>query len=112
MIFPIQAEDKREAATLGRWHPGVKHDHPDAVLWVETVTKEEYLHAKAELDKDIYWEGVRKNLGLFIDRLETEQRAFYETEPRRGAENFHYQKRKVLETEIRDYISREYRKAV
>lgn len=119
LIFPVRAFDAREAAVLGRQRPGVKHDHPDAVLWVREVEKTEFLAAEGKLKNDIYWKSARHNQGLLIDRLETEPkyqpfiRAVIDEKAGRAiSRNFRLNKNKVIEDEIRVFIAKEYQMAV
>jgi hypothetical protein len=119
LIFPVRALNAREAAMLGRQRPGVKHDHPDAVLWVREVEKTEFLAAVSKLKKDIYWKSARRNQGLLIDRLEAEPEHKHvikvvsdEKAKRSVLQNFRRNKNKVIEDEIRVFIAKEYQMAV
>lgn len=114
LVFPIRAYNQREAAVLGRQHPGVKHDKIDAVLWVEEVMAGEFRRAKAELYKDAYWQGTKKDLAQFIERREREpeRRCPDKRVLRKTAVRFRIEKSRIIEAEIRDYIIREYRIAV
>lgn len=119
LIFPVRAWDAREAAVLGRQRPGVKHDHPDAVLWVRKVEKAEFLAAESKLKNDIYWKSARHNQGFLIDRLEAEPRyqpiirAISDEKERRSiSRNFRLIRNKVIEDEIRIFIAKEYQMAV
>jgi hypothetical protein len=119
LIFPVTALNAREAAVLGRQRPGVKHDHPDAVLWVREVEKPEYLAAVSILKNDIYWKSARRNQGHLIDRLEAEPeyqpfiKAVRDENARKSvSRNFRLNKNKVIEDEIRVFIAKEYRMAV
>jgi len=119
LIFPVRALDAREAAVLGRQRPGVKHDHPDAVLWVKEVEKTEFLAAESKLKNDIYWKSARHNQGLLIDRLEAEPRyqpvkrvVSDEKAGKSNSRNFRLNKNKVIEDEIRVFVAKEYRRAV
>jgi len=119
LVFPVRASDAREAAVLGRQRPGVKHDHPDAVLWVKEAEKIEFMAAESKIKNDIYWKSARHNQGLLINRLETEPRhqavikAVSDEKARRSiSRNFHLNKNKVIEDEIRVFIAKEYRMAI
>ena len=48
--FFVKAEDGKEAARKVRFSPRVKHDWKDAIISVERITREEFLHGK-ELHK-------------------------------------------------------------
>ena len=52
--FPIQATSKKEAASIARQIPRVKHDHKDAILDVYPVTDEMYNKQIEENDRDPY----------------------------------------------------------
>jgi hypothetical protein len=115
MVFPVRASDVHEAAVLGRLRPGVKHDHPDAVLWVREVEREDFLTARKELKADIYWQGARNHLALLADRLEPETRRQSLLDKsqlkadRTASRRFHARKNAIAEAEIHDYIAKEYR---
>jgi hypothetical protein len=119
IIFPVKALNAREAAVLGRQRPGVKHDHPDAVLWVRVVERAEFLAAVSNLRNDIYWKSARRNQGLLVDRLEAEPEYKHVIETvsdkkakKPDSRNFRRNKNKVIEDEIRVFIAKEYRMAV
>ena len=119
LTFPVRAGDAREAAALGRQRPGVKHDHPDAVLEVWEVGEAEFLAAEKKIENDIYWKSARHNQGMLIDRLEPEPKyqhlfksAHDEKTKKSASRNFHLYKNKIIEDEIREYIVQEYRMAV
>jgi len=119
MTFPVRAWEAREAAALGRQRPGVKHDHPDAVLEVREVGKVEFLAAEKELRNDIYWKSARNNQGLLVDRLEPEPKYHSPLRPvhdekakKSASRDFRHCKNKIIEDEIREYIAKEYQVAV
>lgn len=97
--FPIIAKNKKEASLICRNIPRVKHDHKDAILNCEAITKEEYnilrkinnndpylqCHSKYEqknicnIKKDIFYEDyVIKNIYKFIkNKLNRKTRVEY-----------------------------------
>ena len=54
IIFPVKAETGREAASLARQFPRVKHNHKDAILDVRCITLEEFLEIKESNNNDLY----------------------------------------------------------
>ena len=49
------AEDGKEAATIVRERPRVKHQHKDAILSVKKITLEEYLDGKKRKESEVYF---------------------------------------------------------
>ena len=43
IMFPVEAENGREAASIARQLPRVKHDHKDAILDCKEIDYEEYI---------------------------------------------------------------------
>lgn len=84
-VFYFQAEDGRTAAKMVRTFPRVKHDHPDAILNVLRITKEEYLdgckRSEGELyfkceniqEQSLYWQDICANIFLEDRYIETEK---------------------------------------
>jgi hypothetical protein len=113
LVYPIRADSAREAAARGRQRPGVKHHHPDAILWVSEATSEEYYETAVSLKKDLYWEGARGNLGFLSDRLKIDTRNIKLTNDtlyfnRKAARRFRQARNKAVEAELREYVAREY----
>lgn len=52
--FYICASSAKEAAKIVRGIPRVKHDQKDAILWVESISFEEYLRGVEEYNSDPY----------------------------------------------------------
>jgi hypothetical protein len=118
LVFPIRAWDAREAAAIGRHRPGVKHDHPDAILEVHEVERMEFHTAIISLKNDVYWQCARHYQGSLVDRLEPELRyepipgKTKETGGKKSTRNFRLYKNKIIENELHDYLVQEYRMVV
>lgn len=54
IVFPIIAENGREAAEKGRWMPRCKHHHKDCVLSVEEISYDQYEILKSINQNDPY----------------------------------------------------------
>lgn len=52
--FPIEANNRREASTIARQIPRVKHDHKDAILWCKETNYEGFLEQSRINDNDPY----------------------------------------------------------
>ncbi|GHT53673.1 hypothetical protein FACS1894106_4740 [Spirochaetia bacterium] len=116
MVVPVFAKNAAAAAEIARRHPGVKHNHLDAVLSVQIATRMEYLEVKDAFYKDPYWKGAKRQGGLFIDRLVPEQNylnAYDEDElSRKASGTFHQRKYSAIVDEIRREIINQYGIAV
>ena len=55
-VFYMSAENGKEAASVARTFPRVKHDHPDAILQVRCISKEEYLEGRSRFLKEAYFQ--------------------------------------------------------
>ena len=53
--FYVRAENGKEAATLVRQKPRVKHNHKDAILSVSSISYSEYLTGKAAYKTNPYF---------------------------------------------------------
>jgi len=114
LVYPVRALNAREAAALARQRPGVKHHHPDAVLWVQAVDAAEYRRAERTLRGDIYWQGVRRRLALVADRLEPEpsHETGGTTWDAVAARKFRQTRNRLVEAEVDAYVAREYGTAI
>lgn len=76
--FAIVAQDGKDAASITRGKPRVKHDHKDAILSVRELTFEEYMKLRSENDADPYLhcKNIQQQRGIenFSDRLVPEKR--------------------------------------
>ena len=54
-LFYVRAENGREAATLVRQKPRVKHNHKDAILSISSISYSEYLTGKAAYKTNPYF---------------------------------------------------------
>ncbi|MCL2793493.1 MAG: hypothetical protein FWD87_10450 [Spirochaetaceae bacterium] len=74
--FAIYAKNGKEAAFIARQKPGVKRNHPDAILSVEEISREEYCKSRQLFINDLYWRkgamNVKDNQALLLSRLEPE----------------------------------------
>jgi hypothetical protein len=80
--FPIKATSKKEAASIARARPRVKHDHPDAILSVTHVTEEVFMDTVRRNREDPYLHVRSKHEQRRFDD-EIEARAVPETRPSR-----------------------------
>ncbi len=55
-VFYMSAESGKKAASVARTFPRVKHDHPDAILQVRCISKEEYLEGRSRFLKEAYFQ--------------------------------------------------------
>jgi len=96
MDFPIIAENGRIAASIARQRPGVKRNHPDAILSVTEVTLDEYKMAKLSFKNDLYWRkakmGTKANQLLLFPRLEPETRQFIKRTNKKSTRKFRYRR--------------------
>ena len=116
MNFFIYAKNGRDAAYMARCKPGVKRHHPDAVLSVTEITKEQFNILKPLAYNDPYWKkermGVKNNQALFIDRLEPEIPRQVVRTNKMSARKFRYRRRILHEQSFYEEIFREYGIAV
>lgn len=73
--FYVMAETAKEAASKVRCFPRVKHDHKDAILSVEEITKQESIYGMARKRHTAYYNChniQQQNMieSTFIDKLE------------------------------------------
>ena len=54
--IPIKASSRKEAAKKARNFPRVKHDHKDAIINVEEISKESYFKLKEKNKNDLYFQ--------------------------------------------------------
>ena len=54
ICFPIEANDRKEAAAIARQIPRVKHDHKDAILWCRETDYEGFVEQSRINDCDPY----------------------------------------------------------
>ena len=121
--FAIWAENAREAASIARQRPGVKCSHPDAILAVKKITKEEYYKVKQPLKDDFYWHkdamSTKSNQAIFFTMLmpETTHHAVHkraisqrniEKVNKIASRQFRYRKILQLERSLCSDIAREY----
>ena len=52
--MPVEAENRKEAASIARWLPRVKHHHKDAIIDVVKIDKDEYDELVELNSKDPY----------------------------------------------------------
>lgn len=52
--FPIIAQNAKDAASIARYFPRVKHDHKDAIIDCVEIDEEEFLALKKGNDEDPY----------------------------------------------------------
>lgn len=106
--FPIEASSKKEAASIARKLPRVKHHHKDAIIEVREVDQQEFIDQKKELRKNQYI----KSKSIQEQRLNYPD--YYED---RIEENNTFQKPKKISVPIRllkqllavsDYNQKEY----
>ena len=112
MNFAIYAENGKEAASVTRKMPGVKRDHPDAILSVTEITLEEYNTAKQLSKNDPYWQkenmGIKSNQIMFFPRLMFETRRNTEKTNKRESRKFRYRRASQYERSLCNDIAREY----
>ena len=121
--FAIWAENAREAAVIARQRPGVKRNHPDAILSVTEITREEYFLAKQTLIKDLYWQkesmGTKTNQAIFLSLLEPEtshhavhklaiRQHCFEKNNKIASRQFRYRKANCYDRLVKNDILREY----
>lgn len=53
--FYVKSDDAKKAAAYVRTLPRVKHDHKDAILWVEEITREEFEVGREAVKKEAYF---------------------------------------------------------
>lgn len=82
--FFLAAESAREAARVVRYLPRVKSDHPDAILRVERISRDEYERGLRETRDNPYFRcGSRREQNALMDliadgiRPETERALAY-----------------------------------
>lgn len=54
--FYVKAENKKEASIIVKNTPRVKHDHKDAIRFVEEISFDEYLRGKKIMSEDLYFQ--------------------------------------------------------
>ncbi len=82
--FYVKSDDAKKAAAYVRTLPRVKHDHKDAILNVEEITKEEYEAGKEAVKKEAYFnclnsseqKGHMEEISL---KLKKEERKTYDS---------------------------------
>ena len=80
--MPIKATSKKEAATIARSRPRVKHDHPDAILSVSHVTEEVFMETVRKNREDPYLNVRSKHeQKMFQDQIDARTKP--ETRPHR-----------------------------
>lgn len=79
--FPIKASTKKEAASIARQLPRVKHHHKDAILEITEIDYDSYISMKRELRKSPYMRSTniqqQRTLypSYYIDRIEEKRKS-------------------------------------
>ena len=74
----LWAENGKDAASVARRFPRVKHDQKDAILSVLEISRAEYEKGKAEIAKSAYWTSIsvqeqRQNCPELVDSIHREE---------------------------------------
>ncbi|MBD5636514.1 MAG: hypothetical protein HDP28_01660 [Clostridia bacterium] len=80
--FFVKAEDGKEAARKVRHLPRVKHDWKDAIISVELITREEFIHGCKSHNHDLYFQVTNSSEQKLYGAIDYEQVLDYE-EPER-----------------------------
>ena len=95
--FPIVATCGKDASSIARYIPRVKHDHKDAILDCKEISSKEYLELQIINNKDPYLKCECKQEQEMIDnfssRLELEPR-FLKKEKKNKRESVEYRLKK------------------
>ena len=95
--FPIVATCGKDASSIARYIPRVKHDHKDAILDCKEISSKEYLELQIINNKDPYLKCECKQEQEMIDnfssRLELEPR-FLKNEKKNKRESVEYRLKK------------------
>ena len=95
--FPIVATCGKDASSIARYIPRVKHDHKDAILDCKEISSKEYLELQIINNKDPYLKCECKQeqemIDSFSSRLELEPR-FLKKEKKNKRESVEYRLKK------------------
>ena len=95
--FPIVATCGKDASSIARYIPRVKHDHKDAILDCKEISSKEYLELQIINNKDPYLKCECKQeqemIDNFFSRLELEPR-FLKKEKKNKRESVEYRLKK------------------
>ena len=95
--FPIVAACGKDASSIARYIPRVKHDHKDAILDCKEISYKEYLELQIINDNDPYLKCECKQeqemIDSFSSRLELEPR-FLKKEKKTKRESVEYRLKK------------------
>ena len=95
--FPIVATCGKDASSIARYIPRVKHDHKDAILDCKEISYEEYLELQIINNNDPYLKCECKQeqemIDSFSSRLELEPR-FLKKEKKTKRESVEYRLKK------------------
>ena len=95
--FPIVATCGKDASSIARYIPRVKHDHKDAILDCKEISSKEYLELQIINNKDPYLKCECKQEQEMIDnfssRLELDPR-FLKKEKKNKRESVEYRLKK------------------
>ena len=80
--FFVKAEDGKEAAYKVRHLPRVKHDWKDAIISVELITKDEFIHGRELQNHDLYFKVTNSSEQKAYSAIDNEQVFDYD-EPER-----------------------------
>ena len=115
IIFPVKAENGREAASLARQFPRVKHNHWDAILECRKVEEEAYRKQIGINKKDPFLKvSSKQEQNLFMELIENRiQKDKHQLEmnksPRKSKKpNLYYQKLKYLDFDEDEYLYEEF----
>jgi len=104
--FPIRANSKKEAASIARNMPRVKHDHKDAIRNVEEIQRDEYLALIEKNNRDPYSscrniQEQRATCGSMLDEIIEEDnkihKGVYEYDKRERQKRIAYKRQKLKE---------------
>lgn len=115
IIFPVKAENGREAASLARHFPRVKHNHWDAILECRKVEEKVYREQIAINSKDPFLKvGSKQEQNLFMgfikDRIQEDKHQLeMNKSPRKtNKPNLSYQKLKYISIDEDEYLYEDY----
>lgn len=113
MTFPICAENGKEAASIGRWLPRVKHHYKYCITSVKCISYDDYLELIEENNNNPYFkcksiQEQNRNCPNIYDNVKTldyliqEPKKVYK-EKRKQRVEFILKKKKIMEAEFKRY---------
>lgn len=108
--FAVMASSAKEAASIARHIPRVKHDHKDAISSIEEISYEEYELLRIENEENPYLNCKNKqeqnincgDLYLYVQKEFREK--YYRFYDRKSKVRYYMRKYKDLEDDVRNYL--------